>query len=146
VKLFVDGREVEFKTIDVQIDRLSDRLVVKTSEGAATAVAVRSGDAVLISYRGQQYKVERSKPRGSAQGTTGSGELLAPMPGQIVDVLVTVGSIVQRGDRILILEAMKTQQSFTAPFDGTVIKLGVAKGDQVVDGAMLAVIKPSAGV
>jgi 3-methylcrotonyl-CoA carboxylase alpha subunit len=145
VKLFVNGEEVEFSDEPVQIDRLSDRFVVKTTGGASTAVAIRSGDAVLVSYRGQQYKIERKRPRASVQGASASGEMRAPMPGQIVDVLLTEGTAVVKGDKILVLEAMKTQQAFTAPFDGTLTKVAVARGDQVVDGALLALVSPSDG-
>ncbi len=143
MKLFVNGQEVELEPSDVKIDRLSDRLMVKTSAGSASAVAVRSGDAVLVSYRGQQYKVEGKRPRASAQGMAASGEIRAPMPGQIVDVILAEGSQVTKGDKILVLEAMKTQQAFSAPFDGMVAKVCVSKGEQVVDGALLALVEPS---
>lgn len=140
MKMYVDGSEVELSDGQAEIERLSDRLVVKTQAGAFTAVAVRSGDAVLISYQGRQFKVDRKRPRSSAQGTAASGELRAPMPGLIVDVLVESGGEVEKGDKILVLEAMKTQQAFTAPFRGHVEQLGVSKGDQVSDGDLLAVV------
>lgn len=70
----------------------------------------------------------------------------APMPGQIVDVLVERGANVTKGEKILVLEAMKTQQPFTAPFDGVVEKLDVTKGQQVAEGAVLAVVKPGTPV
>lgn len=65
------------------------------------------------------------------------------MPGQIVDVLVKEGDAVHKGQKILVLEAMKTQQPFTAPFDGTVDKINVQKGKQVGDGEVLAILKPN---
>lgn len=140
MKIYVDGIEVELAPGQAEIERLSDRLVVKTPAGAATAVAVRSGDAVLISYQGRQFKVERKRPPSSALGAAASGELRAPMPGLIVDILVARGGAVDKGDKILVLEAMKTQQAFTAPFHGHVEQLCVSKGDQVSDGDLLAVI------
>lgn len=66
----------------------------------------------------------------------------APMPGLIVDVLLSEGVDVKKGDKILVLEAMKTQQAFTAPFDGKLDSLKVGKGDQVIDGQVLAVVIP----
>ena len=63
------------------------------------------------------------------------------MPGQIVDVRNSVGDAVKKGDTILVLEAMKTQQPFLSPFDGKVIAISVEKGDQVADGTVLAVIQ-----
>lgn len=65
------------------------------------------------------------------------------MPGVIVDVLVAEGDTVTKGQKLLVLEAMKTQQPFTAPFDGKVTKLPITKGQQVIDGATLAVVEVS---
>lgn len=64
------------------------------------------------------------------------------MPGQIVDVLVSEGDTVVKGQKILVLEAMKTQQPFNAPLDGVVAKLNATKGTQVVSDELLAVVEP----
>lgn len=142
MKRFVNGDEVELIE-DAEVIRLGDRLQVKTPEGSFSAVAVTQGDAVLISYKGRQYRVEKKASRVRSGGGAASGELRAPMPGQIVDVRAAEGDVVKKGDVLVVLEAMKTQQPFAAPFDGTVKKLGVAKGDQVADGAVLAVVEPA---
>ena len=142
MKRFVDGEEVELDPRAARVSKLSDRMVVHGPDGSFSAVAIRNGDKVTISYKGRIYNVESSRPRARGGAGGGSGELRAPMPGQIVDVLVEEGAGVTKGQKILVLEAMKTQQPFTAPFDGTVEKLAVARGDQVADGAILAVIKP----
>jgi acetyl/propionyl-CoA carboxylase alpha subunit len=144
LKVFVDGVEADLDPNAASVDRLPDRLVVKRVDISSTAVAIRSGDAVLISYRGQQFTLERHRPRSGTQGAAASGELRAPMPGLIVDVLRTEGSAVDKGDRILVMEAMKTQQAFAAPFAGTLAKLAVAKGDQVQEGDLLALVRAAA--
>lgn len=137
MKRFVNGDEVELDETG-EVRSLGDRLMVRTPEGTFSAVAVRDRDAVLISYKGAQYRVERKISRARGGSGTSSGELRAPMPGQIVDVRVEEGAEVKKGDVLLVLEAMKTQQPFAAPFDGRVKRLLVAKGQQVVDGALLA--------
>ncbi len=142
MKLFVNGVEVDQDPSGVEIQRLPDRLVVRTDRGAETAVAVRAGDSVLVSFRGQQYRVDRKRPRSGSHGPAASGEIRAPMPGQIVDVLVAEGDAVKLGEKLLVLEAMKTQQAFTAAFDGVVSKIGVRAGEQVVEGALLVVVEP----
>lgn len=116
--------------------------MVRTAEGTFTAAAVTVGDAVLVSYKGRQYRVERKSSRVRGSGGAASGEMRAPMPGQIVDVRCAEGDEVAKGDTLLVLEAMKTQQPFNAPFEGVVRKLNVSKGDQVVDGAVLVVVEP----
>jgi len=143
LKRFVNGDEVELSEGTAEVSSVGDRLIVRTPDGAYSAVAVRTGDAVLVSYRGRQYMVERKNVRGSGAGGVASGDLRAPMPGLIVDVRVAVGDSVAKGQVLVVLEAMKTQQPFAAPFDGTIAKLPVTKGDQVADGATLAVVVPA---
>ena len=143
MKRFVDGVEVDLVESSASVSRLGDRLMVRTPTGVSSAVAVRSGDAVLVSYRGRQYRVEKKSSAARSSSGVASGELRAPMPGSIVDVRVAEGDTVSKGDVLLVLEAMKTQQPFPAPFDGVVKKLPVAKGDQVQDNTLLAVVAPA---
>ncbi len=144
MKAYVNGNEVDLESGDIDISVLPDRLMVKTPEGAFSAVAVRQGEAVLISFKGQQYRFETRRPRVASALAAGSGEIRAPMPGVIVDVLVRAGDAVDKGDKILVLEAMKTQQAFIAPFAGVVQQIAVKKGEQVIDGQLLALVQATA--
>jgi biotin carboxyl carrier protein len=139
MKRFIDGFETDLPSEQPDIEQGTDRLFMKTPEGSFSAVAVRRGDETLVSFKGRQYVVSKKVAR-SRVSAAGSGELRAPMPGLIVDVLVTKGDAVHKGQKILVLEAMKTQQPFVAPFDGEVTEIRVEKGAQVVDGAILALI------
>ncbi|MEQ1934435.1 MAG: biotin/lipoyl-containing protein [Fimbriimonadaceae bacterium] len=139
MKRFVNGEEVELGDSSAEVTALGNKLMVRTSEGTFSALAVRDGDRTLVSYRGQTYTIEKGRRTASLKAA-GSGEMRAPMPGLIVDVIAAQGEAVQKGDKILVLEAMKTQQAFTAPFDGTVREIKVSKGDQVIDGQLLAVV------
>ena len=62
---------------------------------------------------------------------------MAPMPGVVVSTEVEAGSSVVKGQLLLILEAMKMEHRITAPRDGTVSEMHVAKGDQVANGELL---------
>ena len=139
---FINGEQVSFDQ-EFDVSRLPDRLQVRTPVGVFSALAVRDGDSILISYQGHQYKLETRVSRTAKAGGVGSGEYRAPMPGQIVDVLVVEGDSVVKGQKILVLEAMKTQQPFLSPFDGVVSKLSAIKGAQVSDGEVLAVVTAS---
>ena len=119
---------------------MPDRLMVKTPEGAFSAAVARIGDATHVSYRGHVYVIERSRHKSHGAAGAENGEIRAPMPGLIVDVLAIMGAEVERGAKILVLEAMKTQQTFTAPFDGVISALWAKKGAQVAEGELLAVI------
>src|SRR5690606_1000272 len=66
-----------------------------------------------------------------ARGAGGHAHLNAQMPGQVVDVLVTAGDRVSAGQVVVLLEAMKMEIRITAPYDGVVEQVYVAKGDVV---------------
>lgn len=55
----------------------------------------------------------------------------APMPGLVIKVVVTEGAEVQKGDNLLVLEAMKMENIIKSPSDGIVKKISVVKGDKV---------------
>ena len=60
-------------------------------------------------------------------------------------VLVGEGQAVARGERLVVLEAMKMEQALLAPFDGTVAELRASEGAQVAEGALLARIERENG-
>jgi propionyl-CoA carboxylase alpha chain len=78
-------------------------------------------------------------PATSQLGKTGS--LRALTPGLVVALLVEPGQVVEEGQDLLILEAMKTEYRARAPHGGTVVELLVAVGDVVDAGSVLAVIE-----
>ena len=63
------------------------------------------------------------------------------MPGRIVAVQVAQGEQVKRGQALVVLEAMKMEQTLQAPFAGTVRELSVQVGAQVSEGKVLLVIE-----
>jgi glutaconyl-CoA decarboxylase len=72
----------------------------------------------------------------SADGT----KVLAPMPGAILNVNVSVGASVKAGDVLMVLEAMKMENDIVAPCDGVVKQIPVTKGSTVNTDDVLAVI------
>ncbi len=77
----------------------------------------------------------------SSLASAGSGTVSAPMQGTIVKVSVEVGQSVEAGDTIVILEAMKMENSVRAERAGTVSAINVGAGDGVAVGDVLAVIE-----
>ncbi|HUH01068.1 MAG TPA: acetyl-CoA carboxylase biotin carboxylase subunit [Kofleriaceae bacterium] len=71
------------------------------------------------------------------------GACVAPMPGKVVKVLVSIGQAVSAGDTLMVLEAMKMEHSISAPEDGVVVELAVAEGDQVEAEVTLIVVGPA---
>jgi geranyl-CoA carboxylase alpha subunit len=72
-----------------------------------------------------------------AQKDSGSTELLAPMNGAIIAVHVKAGGRIARGQRLVVLEAMKMQHEIRAPRDGVVLRVLVEAGQQVATRQLL---------
>jgi acetyl/propionyl-CoA carboxylase alpha subunit len=72
----------------------------------------------------------------------GSGHLTADIPGLVVDIRVAKGQLVQRGEPLIVVEAMKMQNELTAGVTGTVERVAVAVGQSVNPGDVLVVIEP----
>ncbi|MEA2013835.1 MAG: acetyl-CoA carboxylase biotin carboxyl carrier protein subunit [Thermodesulfobacteriota bacterium] len=68
-------------------------------------------------------------------------EILAPMPGNIIEILVNVGDEVKEDDELLILEAMKMENPICAQSDGTVKEIKVKEKDVVETDQILVVIE-----
>lgn len=73
----------------------------------------------------------------TADTAEGPGTVTAPMPGKILDVLVANGDHVEMDTPLIIMEAMKMEQTLKAGKSGVVSELSVKNGDQVADGALL---------
>lgn len=64
----------------------------------------------------------------------------APLPGTINDIKVTVGQEVAKGQTVIVLEAMKMENNIDAERAGKVLEVKIAKGDTVMEGAILVTI------
>ena len=65
------------------------------------------------------------------------GRLTAPMPGKVVSFAVKAGDLVQKGQPLAVMEAMKMEHTIAAPADGVVLELLYVPGDQVTEGSEL---------
>ena len=99
-------------------------------------------DTVVLFEGGETYTVASRPPlRDLAALAAGDGEIRSPMPGKVVSVGAGVGDQVNKGQVLLVLEAMKMEHALVAPFDGVVEALSVSTGDQVAEGIPLARLK-----
>jgi 3-methylcrotonyl-CoA carboxylase alpha subunit len=97
----------------------------------------RDEDRVVAFYEGQAYEFSLTvRGTGTTHGLH-DGEVEAPMPGKVTAVEVSAGDRVEKGQRLLTLEAMKMEHALTAPFDGRVAELNASKGGQVTEGQLL---------
>jgi len=77
-------------------------------------------------------------PPGAAMA---EGGCVAPMPGKVVKIHVAEGQEVSKGEALMVLEAMKMEQTLCAPADGTVTAVLAAEGDQVDGGQVLLTVE-----
>ena len=75
-----------------------------------------------------------------ATGGAKSG-VKSPLPGVILDIKVNVGDEVKKGQTLIILEAMKMENSINADKDGKVAAINVSKGESVLEGTDLVIIE-----
>lgn len=81
-----------------------------------------------------------AEPKPAAKPSGKGAKVLAPLPGTITEVKVSVGDTVKTGDTVVILEAMKMQNNIEAEADGTITEISVNKGDTVMEGTPLVTI------
>ena len=89
----------------------------------------------------RRIKTRAVAPRpAEKQATGGTKNVRSTMEGTILDILIKEGDAVERGTRLLILEAMKMQNQVLSPVSGTVAKIMVKVGETVKDGQNLIII------
>lgn len=113
-----------------------------------------SAEIVSADFDKKQYKVKVSgttynvtietplaqliKEMGLSLGSTSvENEILAPMPGIILEVNIAEGDEVKQGDFLCVLEAMKMENALTAPRDGIIKSVNITKGETVDKGKLL---------
>jgi acetyl-CoA/propionyl-CoA carboxylase biotin carboxyl carrier protein len=93
---------------------------------------------VLVHAPEPVHKRHRAR-KGASGGATGDG-LLAPMQGTVVKIAVNEGDVVEKGDLIIVLEAMKMEQPLTAHKAGKISNLVAEIGETVASGTKLCLI------
>ncbi len=92
----------------------------------------------LGSYFGDFSRLSAATGVSTSGGASGFGDdFKAQFPGKVRKVLVKKGAIVQAGDKLLLLEAMKMEFSIQAPAQGTIREIRVSEGQQISPGDVL---------
>jgi biotin carboxyl carrier protein len=119
---------------------------------AIPATEAGGGTVYEVSLGGQSYIVgvqdERAQELADLAGEghlSGDATIRAPMPGLIASVVVAEGSYVERGQPVIVLEAMKMENDLPSPRAGLVKSIKVSKGQTVNQNEALAVIGDALG-
>ncbi|MFH5831243.1 acetyl-CoA carboxylase biotin carboxyl carrier protein subunit [Halalkalibaculum sp. DA384] len=118
-----------YKIDNVELDH---HTVEFTLDGQWCRVVVRDEQDLLLDRLGFKTAAE-----------IGKGQLNAPMPGKILELLAAEGDEVELGDPVAILEAMKMENELKAPVNGIVTSVAVNAGDSVEKNALILEIEAS---
>lgn len=131
-------------TVEVSIHSVPGVLTLSVGDRRWRVAYFTTPEAIHLMWQGRLYRFRRAQAgQGSGTHTASEGILTAPMPGLVSKVWVQVGDEVESGQRLLVLEAMKTEQALRAPFAGTVRQLNVREGEIVQEGTILVEIEPT---
>ena len=142
----VDGRHYEFELRELDSDTsvlIDDNRVLE----CRVTQSRKQGGLFDVNIGAHSYAIRVIDPKRlrSAQSSGahdhGAAQILAPMAGKIVRVLVEVGAHVEAGAGIVVVEAMKMQNEMKSPKAGTVVAINAEAGATVNAGDVLAVIE-----
>ena len=140
-QISIDDRIVDADAVEIAPGIFSILLNGKSYEVRVTPTPA---GALTLQTAHQEFTAEVIDPRtwrGRRHGALeaeGRQQILAPMPGKIIRVLVQTGEKVEAGQGLLVVEAMKMQNEIRSPKSGTVERLLVKEGQPVNAGEILA--------
>ena len=97
-------------------------------------------DSVWIARKGRAFRFATKINESEADAASGDGftpEIISPMPGKILETLVSPGDVVSPETPLLRLEAMKMEQTVTANADARIVEVCVSPEEMVGPGATL---------
>jgi 3-methylcrotonyl-CoA carboxylase alpha subunit len=126
-QMTASATRAEIGRLDMVLDDLRERVSV-----------LRVGDSITVRRDGATWRMRLPDPiAAAAEEDDAGGRLVAPIPGQVTQVVAEAGMAVKRGQTMVVLEAMKTVFRLAAPADGVVETVACRVGDSVVEGQLL---------
>jgi len=140
-RVTLDGQRVDADAVEISPYTLS---ILLHGESYEIRVTPAPGGKLRLQTGALEFTAEVIDPRswsGRRHGhieAEGRQQILAPMPGKVIRVLVKVGDHVEAGQGLLVVEAMKMQNEIRSPKSGTVERVLVKEGQPVTVGEVLA--------
>ncbi|MCE2688267.1 MAG: biotin/lipoyl-containing protein [Betaproteobacteria bacterium] len=163
ITLRLDGREHALEIVARHpqlVVRLDGRLHVLDAPGAEAGPArsltidgrtmgfhaASDGPLVHLRHGGRSFRVDIADPRDQTRSRgADSDEIVAEMPGTLLQLLKAAGEEVAAGETVLTIESMKLQMNLAAPRAGRIARVLVAVDQTFDKGATLVVLEPEAG-
>jgi biotin carboxyl carrier protein len=139
---FADGHPLEADAVEV-----SPRIYSILLQGESFEVRMETvGTELRATAMGREYRIAIRDPRDWKRNRAGAAEaegrqqVVAPMPGKVIRVLVATGDEVQAGQGLMVVEAMKMQNEIRTPKSGTIERVPVREGQTVNAGEVVAIV------
>lgn len=143
--------EVDSRPYEMEIRELADGKYLLVDGSRIYRCRVESSrqsqNSFEVVFQGQAHDITIIDPKRLRSTHTvgahqhGAAQIISPMPGKIVRVLVEVGAHVETGTGIVVVEAMKMQNEMKSPKAGVVVSINAESGATVNAGDVLAVIE-----
>jgi biotin carboxyl carrier protein len=138
----IDGQRIEADAVAVSPGTYSILMNGKSFEVRVESLgaelrAITAGRYLRVAIQDER---EWRRNRGGSVEAEGRQQVLAPMPGKIVRVLVSTGDSVRAGQGLLVVEAMKMQNEIRAPKSGTIDRVRVVEGQTVNAGEVVVIV------
>ncbi|NDW08151.1 biotin/lipoyl-containing protein [Dysgonomonas sp. 520] len=129
------------KIYEVTVDKKDETLAEVGVNGAYYKVELEKKEEEPAAPKIQRPVASASAPSAPKAAGSGKGAIKSPLPGIIVDVKVSVGDTVNKGDTVAVLEAMKMENVISAPMAGKVTSINVNPGDSILEGVVILTIE-----
>ncbi len=131
---------------EIELERHADLSIRATVNGRRVAGIASFSPTGSLGLAVGARRLSFHRVRSGAEDEAGAagGRVAAPMPGVVIDILVTEGQSVEKGEALAVLEAMKMQHRIAAPVAGVVEEISAASGDQLGSGDLMMEIAEAA--
>ena len=139
----IDGRALDADAVEVSPGIYS---ILIDGQSFEARVEPKNDSEFRVTIAGRQFNAgvrdsrKWTRDRRAGAEAEGPQRVIAPMPGKIVSVLVKAGDVVESGQGIAVVEAMKMQNEIRSPRSGTIDRLLVVAGQTVNAGEVVAVV------
>ena len=137
-KFTISGNQYEVEVQSFENDKA--QVVVNGTQYEVDVEREKEEAKPVIAPRPKAAPASSAPAAPAAGGNVDGVKAVAPLPGTIMQIFVNVGDEVKRGDKILMYEAMKMENNFLAEVDGVIKDIKVKVGDNILQGAVLAII------
>ncbi|WGS65456.1 biotin/lipoyl-containing protein [Marinitoga aeolica] len=123
--------KVNGKTYEVEVEELGVETVSQPTQVQKPEPVHASVPTAPRAETPKTAAAPKPTPAATASVSSGKNVVKAPLPGVVVDINVAEGNRVSKGQKLLVIEAMKMENEILSDYDGVVEKILVKKGDNI---------------